>query len=228
MPAPGVQELKLTRRPPADLHPSKQSLVQGMLRICLEDSRKADVAASKAVERRTAITKGKHPTSATTTTAAAAADLKIQLPGKSNPESGEHLQLREKAHEKVELGSKIAVGDTEEKVGYKTPVGSIKRGEEKEWEGLTWDEDEMFEADSLGAVSASLGTMEVASIREENSRASGIVPEPQDLLMRVIGIDDVGEVRKIGFTRPKRMGLPVFCSDGLSVDAVTAKTPFAV
>ena len=44
LPAPGIQELVLTRKPPAELHPSKQKLVQGMLKISLESSREAAVA----------------------------------------------------------------------------------------------------------------------------------------------------------------------------------------
>lgn len=83
------------------------------------------------------------------------------------------------------VGSRVAVGDT---------IKANEEEEEEQWEGVVWDEDETNEVDSLGAVSASVGTMEVASLHEESSQAGATAPEPQDLLIRVIGIDDIREV----------------------------------
>lgn len=57
-----------------------------------------------------------------------------------------------------------------------------------EWGGLTWDEDEIGEVDSLGALGGSLGTVEVASEHGEVSH--------EDLLIRVKGAADTTEVRR--------------------------------
>lgn len=233
---PGTQELVLTRKPPAELHPSKQKLVKGVLRISLEDGAGSrgegegevapPAAAASAVGKRAA-TKGSSIVASSLARAAAHSP--------SAPSRGNRAHIHKSAAANSRLGSGGG-GDTvntrgspggrggaiaararktpagaggansppgeeayEEEVGSRVAVGdTIKANEEEEeeqWEGVVWDEDETNEVDSLGAVSASVGTMEVASLHEESSRAGATAPEPQDLLIRVIGIDDIREVK---------------------------------
>lgn len=263
----------MTRKPPAELHPSKQKPVQGRLKISLEGSPhggKEEAAAADPKPKRAAATIAEgisrpRPASAATDVSepvtagnsaqatdknsAAATRLgrgmvraqrptdddragknvaranntvggaSSQQPRRNKAQEAELMGSRVVAHEEEELaGSRIA--HEAEPMGSRTAheaglgsrmavAGEIIRGEKEEeeeerWEGVAWDEeDEALEADSLGTVSASLGTMEVASLHEENSQDGPRVPEPQDLLIRVMGVDDIREVREGGFNNSR-------------------------
>lgn len=79
-----------------------------------------------------------------------------------------------------------------------------------EWEGVTWDEDDVPEADSLGTVSASLvgtgsasvgsagsvtlGTVELASRNGDTTLAGTTATDPTDMLICLKGVVGIGGV----------------------------------
>lgn len=192
-PAPGTRGIVLSKKPVAELKLSKQQLVQGMIEFSLETPR-ATAAAEAAAEEAAAsgadaggdgtqIDRGKRDRSKKLT----AGRVQPSKGGVSSP-SGARAASSAIA---------TAVASTQ-----KTDVG---QGTEAEWEGVTWDEGDVPEAESLGSVSASLtgagsasvgtagsitvGTVELASNHEDST-------EPQDVLICVKGVTGLREVTK--------------------------------
>lgn len=210
----------MTRKPPAELHPSKQKLVQGVLKISLEgggESEREAAAVAAGVGR--AAAKGRTIVSssaraAVNASSASAGENSAQMTigaaaknalgsntvnaqGSSADRNGViTVRARETAGGGGGGAKSPLRGDDEAEVESRVAVGDRIKEEEEKWGGVTWDEDEATEAGSLGTVSASLGSMEVASMNDETSQASPITaPEPQDLLIRVVGVDDIREVK---------------------------------
>lgn len=198
-PDPGIRVVALARKPSEELRPSLQKLVQGTLEFLLESSHEA--AAPSAAEATTAAVATVHdavPVPVATTKTDKLKRMTSRLHGMAEarrPGSAEGGAAAEFSQQNQ--GENAQPGEDEDAQEMSPVDGgvTVKQGV-GEWEGVTWDEDDIAEASSLGTISASLGTVEVASKTEDVSQAGFTTPDPQDLLICLKGIAGIKEVRR--------------------------------
>lgn len=206
-PAPGARGIKLSKKPAAELKLSKQKLVQGMIEFSLETPRTAaaaEAAAQAAASGAGAGGGGLSSAGGGLSTAknvqkqqvvdkpAATGTVAETSPWRRIHDNGENIQEHPRLEkQRSKIASPTAASTAS---GNK---GGDGHGTGAEWEGVTWDEDDIPEAESLGSVSASftgagsaslgtagsitLGTVELASNRGDSA-------EPQDVLICLKGV----------------------------------------
>lgn len=189
IPTPGVRGVVLCRKPAVELQPSAQTCVQGMLEFSLETPRTALTAQVRATSNAVA-------PSATVRTRSPTAD---KMPGSKGylggvGEGAEKLKGSSTGGSKSEDRLKGEDAQLKAEKGGNVVARELAKQNLGEWEGVIWHDDDTGEAESLGTVSASLGTVEVASKHGDIPQA-GSLPEPYDLLICLKGIGVIREVR---------------------------------
>lgn len=172
---PGFRSLALTRKPAAELRPSAQKFVQGMLEFSLSTISIATMA----------LTGADCSARGTVSSVFLARNTMDSAKIDGRDVEDPHVNSRVAKHQQTEPVHEL----TEEKRPWASErnVGSA----EGQWEGLSWPEDV---SDDIGEPD-SLGTVEVASKTEDGlGQAASRIHEPEDLLISLRGVVDLRKV----------------------------------
>lgn len=213
-PAPGTRGIVLSKKPAAELKLSKQKLVQGMIEFSLETPRTA--AAAEAASEGAAAAPGAEAGGGVTPVGTKElGSSEEQMSGRAQASKVENqgggvtpVDTKELSSSEEHMSGRAQTSKVENRQARtrkKSEEGGDGQGVGAEWEGVTWDEGETPEAESLGSVSASLtgagsaslgttcsitlGTVELASRRGHSTG-------PQDVLLCLKEVAGIREVTK--------------------------------
>lgn len=204
-PAPGPRGIVLSKKPAAELKLSKQKLVQGMVEFSLETVRAAAAAEAVALAESGGTTALSKNVKGDTSKASAADRVQAGKGGTASFAGGACRKAESGSDGKTTTGTPVwrdnnkgaetgnlaeggtaAAGAKGRKGRQQQHAASAaaataadkpvaKQRLTTEWEGVTWDEGDIPEAESLGTVSVGMATISSASLGTDGSITLGTV-----------------------------------------------------